>query len=234
MVGKTTMTTRICPKCRHLRQPNETAPDWQCPACGVAYAKADSAGRPAAAPRTHPRAARTSSSSVPWGKLLVLIVALVGGSWWYFQGGRVLSEESVTQFYQQHTIATLSRKPEALCSQLATDFQSSVVMFAGGGRTLQEANKEQTCEALSAMFDNFEMLGEKMGGILQLDYDHRIKEITLSKDKKMATVETTFTFDVAGSIMNMQGSSVDTLVRRNGRVMVLQSEGKTQVSSLGK
>jgi uncharacterized Tic20 family protein len=28
-----------CPKCRHVRQANEVAPDWQCPKCGVAYAK---------------------------------------------------------------------------------------------------------------------------------------------------------------------------------------------------
>jgi len=29
-----------CPKCRHVRAANEVAPDWQCPKCGVAYAKA--------------------------------------------------------------------------------------------------------------------------------------------------------------------------------------------------
>jgi uncharacterized protein len=28
-----------CPKCRHVRAANEVAPDWQCPKCGVAYAK---------------------------------------------------------------------------------------------------------------------------------------------------------------------------------------------------
>lgn len=29
-----------CPKCGHVRRNTDTAPDWQCPACGVAYAKA--------------------------------------------------------------------------------------------------------------------------------------------------------------------------------------------------
>jgi uncharacterized Tic20 family protein len=29
-----------CPKCRHVRAANEVTPDWQCPKCGVAYAKA--------------------------------------------------------------------------------------------------------------------------------------------------------------------------------------------------
>lgn len=32
--------TQRCPKCHHVREPDARAPDWQCPACGVAYAKA--------------------------------------------------------------------------------------------------------------------------------------------------------------------------------------------------
>jgi uncharacterized Tic20 family protein len=38
-----------CPKCRHVRAANEVAPDWQCPKCGVAYAKAAGAQSPAPA-----------------------------------------------------------------------------------------------------------------------------------------------------------------------------------------
>lgn len=34
----------ICPKCAYLRRPTDTAPDWQCPACGVAYAKVAAKG----------------------------------------------------------------------------------------------------------------------------------------------------------------------------------------------
>ena len=28
-----------CPKCSYQRQPSDTTPDWQCPKCGIAYAK---------------------------------------------------------------------------------------------------------------------------------------------------------------------------------------------------
>ena len=28
-----------CPKCRYVRTATDTSPDWQCPKCGVAYAK---------------------------------------------------------------------------------------------------------------------------------------------------------------------------------------------------
>lgn len=30
---------RLCPKCGHARSATETAPAWQCPACGIAYGK---------------------------------------------------------------------------------------------------------------------------------------------------------------------------------------------------
>jgi TPR repeat protein len=30
---------RACPKCGYIRKPTDTAPDWQCPSCGIAYAK---------------------------------------------------------------------------------------------------------------------------------------------------------------------------------------------------
>jgi uncharacterized protein YxjI len=32
-------TGKPCPKCGHVRVESETAPDWQCPKCGIAYAK---------------------------------------------------------------------------------------------------------------------------------------------------------------------------------------------------
>lgn len=34
-----TTSPGVCPKCGHVRTANETAPAWQCPACGIAYRK---------------------------------------------------------------------------------------------------------------------------------------------------------------------------------------------------
>ena len=33
------MNPTVCPKCGYARQPTDTAPDWQCPSCGIAYNK---------------------------------------------------------------------------------------------------------------------------------------------------------------------------------------------------
>jgi glutaredoxin len=70
----------ICPHCRNVRPDNATVPDWQCPSCGKAYAKAGGS----MAPRTPLRAASvgtvSSGSSIPWGKLLAGL-AIAWGLW---------------------------------------------------------------------------------------------------------------------------------------------------------
>ena len=68
--------TSICPKCRYQRQPHDTAPEWQCPACGVAYAKALAAGL---------HQSRTSIEEAtppfPWGKVLLGALLFAGAGW---------------------------------------------------------------------------------------------------------------------------------------------------------
>lgn len=59
-------TSTRCPKCAYFRKATDTAPDWQCPSCGIAYAKFSGAGSgkpPAGAVRTR-AAARQSAGFV--------------------------------------------------------------------------------------------------------------------------------------------------------------------------
>ncbi|WP_028453918.1 tetratricopeptide repeat protein [Chitinilyticum litopenaei] len=53
--------TITCPKCRYQRQATDSAPDWQCPSCGVAYAKVGAA--PAPTPAARPQSAHTASTA---------------------------------------------------------------------------------------------------------------------------------------------------------------------------
>jgi hypothetical protein len=59
----------ICPKCSHVRPADATNPDWQCPACGICYAKF---GAP---PAGQARPARNTEAEVRRG----------GGSGWLFK-----------------------------------------------------------------------------------------------------------------------------------------------------
>lgn len=68
------MTT--CTKCGYTRKPGDTAPDYECPKCGVVYAKA--ATRPA--PRTTGRETAPKRSG---GLIVVALVLAVGASVWW-------------------------------------------------------------------------------------------------------------------------------------------------------
>lgn len=98
----------ICPKCSAFRPSDTDAPDWQCPACGVAYAKVgDSAPRrEASRPRYVESAAQ--NDGIPWRKLFGALLAAwalyagyqvahnkTGSGWGWLDGGASLSEQQV-------------------------------------------------------------------------------------------------------------------------------------------
>jgi glutaredoxin len=107
--------TAICPKCRHLRQPNETVPDWQCPACGVAYAKAGDAGRGVGTASQSYRRLDGNDSGFAWCKLLLLAVVLWGAwaGWQSWQGGALSGGGTVNQSSAAQKISALAAKVSA-------------------------------------------------------------------------------------------------------------------------
>ena len=93
--------TTICLKCRSVRPADTSVPAWQCPACGVAYAKAGGAAesvRPSARPSARaPSTTYTSAGpGIPWAKLIA-VAALSWGAWQGYQlstKGQAVSSES--------------------------------------------------------------------------------------------------------------------------------------------
>lgn len=71
----------VCPKCNHVRQGNETVPDWQCPSCGVAYSKVAHLAR-GSTPPVEQGAKRTGyeKSAFPW--LTWVLVLVLGFAAW--------------------------------------------------------------------------------------------------------------------------------------------------------
>jgi hypothetical protein len=164
---------------------------------------------------------------------IFLVILVLGGitAWWFLVGGRPITPEDVEEFYREYQHAFLSREPEDLCTLLDDDFASSAEMTAGGRRTTQRFDKDETCESYRQLFETWEKLGEKMGGILTLDYTYTIHTIVLSEDGESATADVSFSLDVAGSIMNMRGRSTDIFVRTLGKVRMVRSDGRGSMSS---
>ncbi|WP_156939106.1 hypothetical protein [Deefgea rivuli] len=172
-------------------------------------------------------------SRIGSAKLGLLAVLCIAGAWWFFVGGRQINEQQVNAFYTSYQAASLSRNPELLCTFMADDFQSSATVDLAGSATEGGANKADTCDGLKDLYVSFDTLGEKMGGMLQLDSDYEIHSIKIAPDQKSAEVEISTNLDVGGSIMNIKSKTTDTLIRRNGKVLMLRSEGQASIGAGG-
>lgn len=85
------VTPKRCPRCRYERQPTNTAPDWQCPSCGVAYAKAEGSAAGVPQPsRVAGLAPRASGGS--FAKWLVIGLCVAGIGWLLVERFRLESQ----------------------------------------------------------------------------------------------------------------------------------------------
>lgn len=162
-------------------------------------------------------------------KALLLVVVIAVGAWWYLIGGQKLSEADVRGFYRDYEAAMLERKPDALCALLAEKFESTGVVMSGGASRSTSQTRGQACDSYRDMYAVWDTLGEKMGGTLQLDSDYKIIDLQIAPDARSATVEITSSLDVAGSVMNLKSHTRDTLIKKNGKVLILKSEGTGSV-----
>lgn len=158
---------------------------------------------------------------------LVLIAAVVGFGYVH---SRTLSEKDVRTFYEQTDHEIGMRNPDGLCAQLAEHFEGNGVTISPFGREKQAINKTEACDSYHEMFKGFEVAGDRLGGIVQLDYRRKILDIRLSPDKHSAKVDMVFQMDVAGSLMNIRSTSTDTLIKRGWITLVETSEYKTVVN----
>lgn len=165
---------------------------------------------------------------------LVIAAAVAAAGWWWFVGGRTLSEDDVVRFYRHHQAAQLKRDPEALCAELADEFRSIGTTTAGGRTVVEEHDKRRYCESTRQLYASWAKLGETMGGMLQLDSGQDIHGIEIAKDGRTAVVDISSTLDVGGTLTNIRWRSQDTLARRNGKVLLVRSEGSGTVGAGGR
>jgi len=109
-----------CPKCGYIRQPSDTAPDYECPKCGVIYAKAAQSQQKAQEP-PEAKDQKTNASGVGRGgggrnaKLISLILILgvaAAGVFIYFQMG--WSAKARAEEQAKSAIAAMLKDPASV------------------------------------------------------------------------------------------------------------------------
>ncbi len=131
---------QICPHCNYARQANDQAPDWQCPSCERAYAKAGNSLPPESLRQYAVAAPERRGGAGKW--LLVLLA--FGVAFWF---GRPL----LLQRGAQAEAAVTASQPEVLL--YATDWcgycKMSREFFAANGIHYIEHDIEKSSTALS-------------------------------------------------------------------------------------
>ncbi|MGL4409911.1 MAG: hypothetical protein ACRCTU_16130 [Zoogloea sp.] len=164
----------------------------------------------------------------------LLVVLALGAAWWYFVGGRKLDETKVRDFYQAQEVATFKREPETLCGLLAKDFHGKYTYSTNipGHPREDEQNKAEGCEGYRQMYANFAELGDKMGGMLTMEYNYTLYSIKIAPDHKSATVDVGYLMNAGGALINIRARATETLIRRNGKVLLQRSEGSSSIKVL--
>lgn len=73
--------SRLCPNCNYVRKTTDSAPDWQCPSCQIAYNKGAGAANMENYGRSVPPAIKSTRSGSGVGKFLFLLAVLGAGVW---------------------------------------------------------------------------------------------------------------------------------------------------------
>lgn len=162
---------------------------------------------------------------------IVFLIVIATATWWFFIGGRTLSEARIHSFYQDIETAILEKDADALCGKLAKDFQASGTLLFGEQQRSDQLNKTQACEDMAELQRSYDMLNQKMGGMLAISHNHMIHRISLSSDKRTATVEITHTLNVGGNLLSINAHSTDTLIRKNGKTLLLKTMGEVTGNS---
>jgi hypothetical protein len=162
-------------------------------------------------------------------KIIIVLGALGAAAWYYFIGGAKLDEAMVRQFYADQSHAVLSRDPELLCKLYAGNMKVTQETSLMGQVSTQTFDQKQACNAQREAFKMFAAVGDKVDGILMIDYEYQVGKIEIAPNHKSARVELTSRFDMGNGIYAQRIESSETLVREWGKVLLVQSDSKAKV-----
>lgn len=167
-------------------------------------------------------------------KKILLVVVLIGCAWWYWER-TILSERKIRAYYDQVGEVIVARESEGLCELLAEDYQGNDSASLGEGQHRDhQFDKTQACQSTRDLFAKSNELDKKIGGLLTLKYNYKINSIQLSSDKKSATVDVNYSIDSGVSLMQMNSHSTDTLIRKNGKTLLLRSQSETVITVINR
>lgn len=154
---------------------------------------------------------------------VILAICLAGAGWWYFYESRTLTKSNIEGFYAQMNVAIGEMDTEKLCGMMTVDFKG-VITYADENRVRElHQDKDDACDSYDQMKDAQRKL--RKVGRPEINTRIDVYGFDLSKNKQEASVDLRYSMNLGGVVgISMMGT--DTLIRKNGKVMVKHSEAR--------
>ena len=164
-------------------------------------------------------------------KLLIVLLVAAGAGWWWTHRG--LSDGAIQAFYGAQVEAFGRQDVTALCAQYAPDYKGVERQIGERGVQVLHPDKDLACKSLELLFgvkkkfDAKHADGAELGTELHISQD----SVEIARDGKSADVHLTVHLNFGGMFVS-DGTAVEHLVWRNGKVLSAGSESESHVSGL--
>ena len=160
-------------------------------------------------------------------KQIAIVAALCVGAWYFFVGGRMLDESMVHDYYRKEAHAIYSRDADLLCKQLSRKARIESRTTVMGHTVERSHDRDEACKATREAFETFRLVGEKMGGILTIEYDYDLGDIQVASDRRSAVVKGTSVLKMGETVLQYRSSFTQRLEREMGPMRLVHAEEAT-------
>jgi len=152
-------------------------------------------------------------------------VLLAACGWGYLQTKR-LSDSGIEAYYRADAETTFNHDPDASCALIADDFHgSSSGTLNGTAYVTNAVGKAEFCRREKEFSDGFAAFKKRSGREADVSYNTNFDTPVYATDHRSATVRVSYTYSLLGGrLLNLSGTRVDTLVKRDGKVLLLATD----------
>src|SRR6187402_2610681 len=152
-------------------------------------------------------------------------VLLAACGWGYLQTKK-LSDGGIEAYYRADAETTFTHDPDASCALIADDFRGSSSGTLNGTAIAQNAiGKTQFCDQQKKFSDVLANFKKRVGRDADVSYATNFDTPVYAADHRSATVRVSYTYSLLGGrLLNITGNRVDTLVKRDGKVLLLATD----------
>lgn len=162
-------------------------------------------------------------------KFIAVALALVGGVWYAFIGGRTIDESQVNELYASYWKAFDEQDAAAICKMYDGAFKGSFKSPSRAVTSPVNTDKTAACGAMDDFYRRKKRIEAKAGEELFTNTEYTVNSIKISADGKQAVVEVESDMRIGKEgemFFRIATTQTDTIVRSRWNAKFLRSEGE--------